>query len=209
MSSTAEVRPIEDADVPVAVDTLARAFAEYPYTRHVIAADNHLDRIRRYQELCLTRVAMVRGRVWVAEAGRAIAIWFSPDRDPGAEFAAIARELGELIGDRSDAAAVSEAAIEPHRPEYPVWLLNTVAVAPELQGRGLGSAVLRPGIEAASRAGYPAFLETSSAANVRFYRRLGFEVTAEVVVAGDGLRTWCMQRESRRELPEICSRSAE
>ncbi|WP_245617181.1 hypothetical protein [Amycolatopsis taiwanensis] len=41
------VRPITDADIPTAVDTLARAFADYPFTRHVIAADGHEDRIRR------------------------------------------------------------------------------------------------------------------------------------------------------------------
>ncbi|MFD3635886.1 GNAT family N-acetyltransferase [Streptomyces sp. NPDC058664] len=47
----------------------------------------------------------------------------------------------------------------PYRPEEPGWFLETVATAPEAQGKGLGSAVLIPGIQEAERAGYPAFLE--------------------------------------------------
>jgi predicted N-acetyltransferase YhbS len=72
-----------------------------------------------------------------------------------------------------------------------------VGTAPEAQGQGLGSAVLIPGIQEAERAGYPAFLETSSEANVRFYERLGFKVTADVQLPGNGPRTWCMRRDPR------------
>ena len=62
-----------------------------------------------------------------------------------------------------------------------------------------GNAVLGPGIEEAARAGYRAFLETSSEANVRFYQHLGFEVTADITLADNGLRTWCMRREPHEE----------
>ncbi|KUH39150.1 MULTISPECIES: GNAT family N-acetyltransferase [Streptomyces] len=193
----ASVRPLADADVPTAVDTLTRAFTDYPYTRHVIAADDHEERIRAFQELCLTRVGMVYGRVWVADAGRAVAVWSTPDRDPSPAFAEIGPLLGDLTGDRAAAYESAERAVAPHRPKEPVWFLDTVAVAPAAQGRGLGGAVLAPGIEAAARAGYPAFLETSSERNVRFYERLGFGVTADVRLPDGGPRTWCMRRDPR------------
>ncbi|HEX5566908.1 MAG TPA: hypothetical protein VFY14_08320, partial [Streptomyces sp.] len=48
---------------------------------------------------------------------------------------------------------------------------------------------------AAEQAGFPVFLETSHAGNVRFYTRLGFEVTAEVALPDGGPTTWCMRRE--------------
>ncbi|MBD0669497.1 GNAT family N-acetyltransferase [Streptomyces sp. CBMA156] len=195
--SSPAVRPIADADVPVAVDTLARAFTGDPYIRHVIAADGHQERIRRFQELCLTRVGMVYGRVWVADGGRAVAVWSTPDLDPSPAFAEIGPLLGDLAGDRAEAYEVAERAVEPYRPQEPAWFLDTVAVDPEAQGRGLGRAVLAPGIEAAALAGYPAFLETSTERNVAFYRRLGFEVTAEVPLPDGGPRTWCMRRDPR------------
>ncbi|MFD3352859.1 GNAT family N-acetyltransferase [Streptomyces fradiae] len=191
------VRPLTDTDVPTAVDTLARAFADYPYTRHVIAADGHEERVRRYQELCLTRVGMVYGRVWVADEGRAVAVWAVPGQDPSPAFAELGPLLGELSGDRAAASEAADAAMAPYRPKGPGWFLQTVATAPEAQGKGLGSAVLVPGIQAAERTGCPAFLETSSEANVRFYERLGFEVTADVPLPDDGPRTWCMRRDPR------------
>ncbi|MGW3078081.1 MULTISPECIES: GNAT family N-acetyltransferase [unclassified Kitasatospora] len=189
------VRPITDADIPVAVDTLGRAFADYPFTRHVIAADDHEARVRRFQELCLTRIAVPYGRVWVAEDGLAVAAWTVPDRDPSPAFAEIGPLLGELIGDRQSAFDTAEQDVEPYRPQEPVWFLSTVGVAPHAQGRGLGRAVLLPGIEEAERAGYPAFLETSSEDNVRFYERLGFKVTADIPSSDGGPRTWCMRRD--------------
>ncbi|WP_228973823.1 GNAT family N-acetyltransferase [Streptomyces sp. DH12] len=191
------VRPLTDADVPTAVDTLARAFADYPYTRHVIAAEDHEERIRRFQELCLTRVGMVYGRVWVADGGRAVAVWTTPDGDPSPAFTELGPLLGDLAGDRAAAHESAERAVAPHRPREPAWFLDTVAVAPEAQGRGLGSAVLAPGIEAAARAGHPVFLETSSERNVSFYERLGFRVTADIVLPDAGPRTWCMRRDPR------------
>ncbi|GCD95996.1 GNAT family N-acetyltransferase [Embleya hyalina] len=191
------VRAIAEADVPVAVDTLTRAFADYPYTRHVIAADDHEERIRRFQELCLTRIGMVYGRVWVADAGLAVAVWAVPGGDPSPVFAELGPILRELGGDRAAASANADAAMAPYRPTEPGWFLETVATAPEAQGRGLGRAVLEPGIEEAERADFPAFLETSSEANVRFYERLGFEVTADVRLPDDGPRTWCMRRNPR------------
>ncbi|MFI1386325.1 GNAT family N-acetyltransferase [Embleya sp. NPDC020886] len=189
------VRPITDADIPTAVDTLARAFADYPYTRHVIAADDHEGRIRRFQELCLTHIGMVYGRVWVADEGRAVAVWAVPGQDSSPAFAEIGPTLVELGGDRAAAAAAADTAIAPYRPQEPGWFLETVATAPEAQGQGLGSAVLIPGIQEAERAGHPAFLETSSEANVRFYERLGFKVTADVQLPDNGPRTWCMRRD--------------
>ncbi|MDL4776879.1 GNAT family N-acetyltransferase [Actinomadura xylanilytica] len=195
--NAASVRPITDADIPTAVDTLTQAFADYPYTQHVIAADDHEDRIRRFQKLCLTRIGMVYGRVWVADASRAVAVWATPDQDPSPAFAEIGPLVGDLTGNRAAAYESAEQAVAPYRPQGPAWFLNTVAVAPEAQGRGLGSAVLVPGIEAAARDGHPAFLETSSERNVVFYERLGFKVTADVQLPDNGPRTWCMRRDPR------------
>ncbi|MEV0122480.1 GNAT family N-acetyltransferase [Streptomyces sp. NPDC050703] len=189
------VRPARREDLPVAVDTLAEAFADYPFTRHVVAADGHRERIRGLQELFLTRIGMGYGRVWVADEGRAVAAWTTPERDPGPGFAEVGPLISELAGDRAPFFESADQALAPFRPQHPVWFLATVGVDPRRQGRGLGAAVLAPGLEAADRAGRPAFLETSTERNVRFYERLGFAVTADVTLPGGGPRTWCMLRE--------------
>ncbi|GAA2096200.1 GNAT family N-acetyltransferase [Streptomyces albiaxialis] len=188
------VRPAVPDDVPTAVTTLTSAFADYSFTRHVISADDHEERVARFQELFLTRIGLVYGRVWVADEGRAVAVWTTPERDPGPAFQEIGPELGELAGERASAFESAERALDPYRPTEPAWFLGTVGVAPGAQGRGLGTAVIRPGLDAADRAGQPAFLETSTESNVRFYERLGFAVTGEVDLPDGGPRTWAMLR---------------
>lgn len=190
-----EVRPGTRDDVPRAVRTLGRAFADYAFTRHVIAADDHQRRVERFQELFLDRIGLDHGSVWVADGGAAVAVWTTPrTADAGNVFAEIAPHFAELAGDRFTAYQEAEAAMAPHRPQEPAWFLGAVGVDPDAQGRGLGTAVIRPGLDAAEREGVPAFLETSESRNVAFYERLGFVVTAEYDLPDGGPRTWAMTR---------------
>ncbi|MFI9231636.1 GNAT family N-acetyltransferase [Streptomyces rimosus] len=194
-TNTPVVRPATRDDLPRALRTLQRAFADYAFTRHTIAADGHLDRLHRFNELFLTRIGLEHGRVWVADDGAAVAVWTTPETtEAGSVFAELGPLFAEIAGDRAEIFAQTEAALGPHRPTEPVWFLGSVGVDPDRQGRGLGGAVIRPGLEAADVAGVPAFLETSDERNVRFYERLGFEVTAECVLPGGGPRTWSMSR---------------
>ncbi len=76
----------------------------------------------------------------------------------------------------------------------PHWYLAGIGVNPADQGRGIGSALLRPGIEGAERARLPAVLLTNSERNLSFYRRHGFEVVAEGATPERGPRAWAMTR---------------
>ncbi|WP_030571183.1 GNAT family N-acetyltransferase [Streptomyces aureocirculatus] len=194
MAATPLVRPATEQDSPAAVRTLTQAFADYPFTRHVVAAEGHAERVGRLQELFLTRIGLPYGRVWVTDDARAVAVWTTPEQDPGPGFAEVGPRLAELAGERAPAFASAEQALGPHRPTEPVWFLATIGVAPDAQGQGLGRAVLAPGLDAADRAGHAAFLETSSERNVSFYERLGFVVTADIELPDGGPRTWCMLR---------------
>lgn len=181
-------------DVPRAVRTLAAAFADYPATRHTVDPDRHIERVTELQELFLTRVGLDIGKVWVADDGAAVAVWTTPESvEAGAVFAEIGPRMAELSGSRLAAQQQMEGLLAPHRPKEPAWFLATVGVSPDHQGKGLGSAVVLPGVEAAERAGVPSFLETSAPRNLPFYERLGFTVTADVEVP-EGPRTWCMTR---------------
>jgi GNAT superfamily N-acetyltransferase len=187
------VREALRADLDAAADTLAAAFADYPFTRHTIAADDHEGRVRRFQQMFLERIGLPHGRVWVCEDGSAAAVWTTP-ATPLRVFADVAPLAREIAGDRASASEAAEWALAPHRPTEPVWFLATVGVRPDRQGSGLGRAVLEPGLREATAEGVPCFLETSVPSNLAFYRRLGFEVTGEVDLPGGGPRTWAMRR---------------
>ncbi|MFF3734886.1 GNAT family N-acetyltransferase [Streptomyces sp. NPDC002476] len=189
------VRAATREDLPRAVRTLGRAFLHYPLTRHTIAADDHAARLERFNHLFVSRIGLEHGRTWVSDDCAAVAAWTTPATDAAAVFAEIGPELDRLAGDRAPFAARAEETMRPHRPTVPTWFLATIGVDPGRQGRGLGRAVVLPGVEAAERAGVPAFLETSDERNVRFYQGLGFEVTADYALPDGGPHTWAMTRE--------------
>ena len=75
---------------------------------------------------------------------------------------------------------------EPH------WHLGPVAVDPQLQGQGVGTAMLTAFCSRMDDLSMLSYLETDKYKNVRFYRRLGFAVVAEAEVLG--VPNWFMSR---------------
>ncbi|WP_431870639.1 GNAT family N-acetyltransferase [Nocardiopsis eucommiae] len=189
------IREAVSEDVAGAAETLTEAFRDYPFTRHTISADDHLARLREFQRLFLAEVGLPHGRVWVSDDLSAVAVWSTPDSG-GADgvVAGLLPTLVNLAGDRADAYASAEKAMEAHRPKEPVWFLGTVGVRPRARGRGLGRAVIRAGLREADAAGVTAFLETATPENVRLYESLGFVVTAEYDLPDGGPHTWSMSR---------------
>ncbi|HLU35595.1 MAG TPA: GNAT family N-acetyltransferase [Thermomicrobiales bacterium] len=182
-------------DVPRLASTLTDAFEHYAFTRHTIAADNHRSRLQRFNELFLGEIGIPHGKVWMANGGEAAAIWTTPESTGIFEaFTRLEPEFAWLAGDRAHCHASAEATMQRYRPSEPVWFLGSVGVHPAHQGKGLGRAVIQPGLDAAKKAGVPAFLETSDPGNVRFYERLGFDITAEYDLPDGGPRTWSMIR---------------
>lgn len=85
-----------------------------------------------------------------------------------------------------------------HFPDEPVWYLKLLGVDPEGQGKGIGSTLLRESLRELDEDGLPAYLETGTERNVRFYERFGFEVRrAEVQLAPGSTPHWTMIRPAR------------
>jgi GNAT superfamily N-acetyltransferase len=90
--------------------------------------------------------------------------------------------------------AYDEACVR-HLPDEPVWYLQILGVDPAGQGSGVGSALMRASLEMVNRTGMPAYLETGTERNVRFYQRFGFAVReASLQLAPMGPTHWTMIR---------------
>jgi ribosomal protein S18 acetylase RimI-like enzyme len=76
-------------------------------------------------------------------------------------------------------------------PTEPHWHLGPVGVEPDLQGQGIGSAMVADFCARIGEAG--AYLETDKDQNVGFYRKFGFDVRAECKVLG--VPNWFMSRD--------------
>ncbi|WP_428482111.1 GNAT family N-acetyltransferase [Pyruvatibacter mobilis] len=91
-----------------------------------------------------------------------------------------------------------EKALKPVKPKEPHFYLFTIGVVPEGQGKGLGGALLRSGLEQVDRASMPAFLESSKPENIPIYQRYGFELTEEPDLPEGCPPIYPMWREARR-----------
>lgn len=136
--------------------------------------------------------AVVQGHVVASAAAAAPGACFVDRLPPAIGVMPTAPEGGPGSPDRQ---ARVLATLWAHHCEDRHWHVGPVGVEPGLQGRGLGSAVMRELCDAMDEAGEIAFLETETAENVVFYRRLGFEVTSEARLPG--LPLWFMRRHPR------------
>ena len=134
------------------------------------------------------------GVAWESSDGFACAVWVPPDRID--VFTTMDRETRRPIAELTDDDGARYDAMwdwmGSHVPDEPIWYLDMLGVDPEAQGCGYGAALLAIGIDAARRDGIPAFCETSSEANVKFYEHCGFAVVGHEDAPGGGPHVWFM-----------------
>ncbi|SNS40016.1 Acetyltransferase (GNAT) domain-containing protein [Geodermatophilus saharensis] len=200
------IRRARTEDAAAVGDVLAEAFDDYPWIRWAFGEHRRRERLRELYRLQAGLAGAEAGGTWVAERGGAVvaaACWARPDDPPPspATRRLLAEGIPPLLGDRAAALEAAEAAGAHARPPEPYWLLGCVGTVPRERGRGIAAALLAPGIRALDAEGATAVLETSSAANVRFYERLGFGVRAELDPPGGAPHVWVMERPPRRARP--------
>jgi len=191
-------------DLEAMASVLGRAFADYPATRWTVDERDHVARVTGLQRLSLDRLGLAFGQVWVAEADgeiASVAVWMdSRVPVPGSVWLAMADEQRALEGDRAAASIAVDEQLDGLRPAEAHLYLGAVGTVPERQGRGLARRTLAVMLDLADAEHVAAFLETSTTANVAFYRSLGFEVSATVPIDG-GPTTWAMVRPPRSPPP--------
>lgn len=180
------VRPATAADLPAAAAALADAFADYPWTRWVVPADDHAARLAELQHLYL-RHAVAHGVVLVDDAVSGAVALVPPDV-PAPDDATWER-VAALHGDRIGRLAEGGVATVPDGS----WTLATLGVARGGQGRGVGRALLAAALARVDAAGAPVALETSDPRNVALYGRHGFTTTRHLRLP-DGPQVWAMLR---------------
>ena len=77
--------------------------------------------------------------------------------------------------------------------------LQLLGVEPSRQRRGLGGALIRPGLEHADAGNLACYLETENRRNVEFYLKRGFNMIVNGEEAGaTGVRFWTFSRPPKR-----------
>lgn len=175
MQTQLEVRRANEADVDAVAATLHAAFRTDPVSSWVFPDENDRERLHPGFMRMFVELAMTTGEVYLTPDAAAVAVWFpvSPDDhgDPGF-VDRVAEFCGEYYASRFR--ALDQVMAKNHPAEAPHHYLNFIAVRPELQGKGLGTALLRHKITDLDAIGMPAYLEASSPRSVSLYAREGF-----------------------------------
>ena len=142
-------------------------------------------------------VALGLGVVWEVADGSGAAVWVLPSQMHSWEAADPWNQarIGALTDDGGRRYDEFWAWVESRTPDEPLSLLDSIAVEPACQGRGLGAALIAAGLTQAAAAGVPAFLSTGTRRNVDVYARSGFRVVDEADAPGGGPHIWFMRRE--------------
>lgn len=189
------VRPTRAQARLTAIATVfGRAFVDEPMMRWPLGASGDLvERFTRCFAYCL-EAALPLGWVWEAEQAQGAAIWIPPGESEACEHHPWSQTrilaLADDGGRRYDA---FWDWVARHDPPEPSWQLDSIAVAPELQGRGIGRALIEAGLARARADRTGAFLSTGTAANVTIYGRCGFRVYDEADAPEGGPRIWFMR----------------
>lgn len=127
-----------------------------------------------------------------------VAIWGPPGTYPPAEHDEddnAPEYMADLDQEIIEGLNAYDDACHEHFPNEPVWYLRLLGVDPAGQGKGIGSTLVRESLQELDRDGLPAYLETGTERNVRFYERFGFQVHKEEVQLAPGSTPhWTMMR---------------
>jgi ribosomal protein S18 acetylase RimI-like enzyme len=183
------VRRAEPGDHPRIAEVLAAAFADDPAWSWLMPFADRQQRQRLFFETELRHLVPDRREVWTTEDGSAAALWAPPGRW-SVPIGTVLREAPPMLrvfGRRLPLALRYLLRVERlHPTKPPHWYLEIIGTEPAQQGRGMGSALLRPVLALCDRDGHGAYLEASSERNRALYERHGFRVVGRFNMPGGG-----------------------
>lgn len=138
--------------------------------------------------------ALAHGHVHVIGDRAGVAVWFPRDEQPLPEPFAYQQRVTAACGEATDRFRHLDELFDKHHPTEPHHHLAFLAVRPNRQRQGLGSALLAHHHSRLDAAGVAAYLEASSAENRNLYLRHGYRVILAPFHLPDRTPMWPMWR---------------
>jgi ribosomal protein S18 acetylase RimI-like enzyme len=197
MEYKVNIREMQKADIPQAAEVLGKAYATTP---PILAVYGDSTAALRFQNIIKGGFKSPKGRCFVAELDDRIVggmrILKSPDCYAFSfklipSVLSATRGLGPLIR----LMKMIGAWRRKHDTKQLHWHLQFLGVAPDFQGKGIGSKMMVFYCDIVDRDMIEAYHETATPENVPFYERFGFKVVGEETI--NGVKNWYMLRPAK------------
>jgi ribosomal protein S18 acetylase RimI-like enzyme len=194
MGGDHEIRAITRERIPRVAEVFTRALRNDPIVLWPLAADGDVQASIETMFAAIYEGIADSGVIWEAGDAAGFAVWIpaGAHQEMFDSDAAVRDRLSPLTDDGGARYDTLWSWIED-RVLGDAWYLDAIGVDPPQQGRGVGSALIRFGLERAAAQGKRAFLETAVERNVPYYERFGFEVFEEGEPGRGGPHIWCMR----------------
>lgn len=182
-----QARHATKADIDALGIALAAAFATDPVWGWMVPDQARWSRWAADAFAHDADVRLRQGHVYTVDGAVGAAMWAPPGLWRGSllDQAREAPSMVRLIGRAGLRRGVAMLrGMEKAHPRDDHWYLGLLGTDPAHQGRGIGSALLRPILDRCDLDGVGAYLESSNPANVPFYERHGFRVTGQLSPGG-------------------------
>ncbi len=180
LAAASAPRRASDADAAVLARLFAAAFTTDPVFNWMARpGPRRAQVLEQFFFWLLKTRAIPFGEVWMSSDGNVCAAWLPPETpaSPGGflEQMRLLPLFVRLCGfPRLLRGSAMAEAMEKNHPREKHYYLAFIAVAPRLQGMGLGAAMLEATVKRADEMGIPAYLENSNPRNAKLYERAGF-----------------------------------
>jgi ribosomal protein S18 acetylase RimI-like enzyme len=198
------VRRATPDDVPRLARLFARVFATDPVFDWMARDDRSRHKaLERFFLRILKSRTLPHGETWLTANGLAAVAWvppYSPLQSPSLiDDLRMVPTILRLTGvPRLARGAAMASAMAGAHPAEPCFYLAFIAVAPRLQGAGLGTLLLDRTLQRVDAARAGAYLENSNPRNLTLYERAGFKVTREIIARRDAPPMFAMWRPAKR-----------
>lgn len=187
-----------------AIETLTKAFKNYPLIAHYFPDDDIREKFTHYFIAIPVYIGMKYGEIYATSPNmEGIAVWI-PSDEYRLTFTKMLFNVPfrVLFGfgryGANKMSNVGRYIDETHERLVPYkhWYLWTVGVDPDFQGKGYSSKLIKPMLERMAKEGQACFLETHNEKNVNIYGRMGFKLIDKSAIPDTGLTNWAMLKES-------------
>jgi len=173
--------------VPTLSNVIGTAFSDLEVSRYLIPDDTVRAQILARHLGLQVNWARSNGQLLTDSGLGSAAVWFTVPETGLPDIPNYEATRREVCGPYTERVAEFEKRMHDRHPlGRKHWYLALLAVRPELQGKGLGSAHLAYQLAFLKEQGYPAYLEASDLLSAKLYEQFGFVAHGEPFSCGIG-----------------------